>query len=93
MRALTFSSTAWRVLPTCIRLSLAKHLMLAKSAASRARRRARIFALSFLILFYITCAKCTTGDTLSGTSVQHAERTTVIRKAKLIFEDSKHLCQ
>ena len=29
--------------------------MLAKSAASRARRRARIFALSFLFLFYITC--------------------------------------
>ena len=28
--------------------------MLAKSAASRARHRARIFALSFLFLFYIT---------------------------------------
>ena len=38
--------------------------MLAKSAASRARRRARIFALSFLILFWITCTGSQLRDTV-----------------------------
>ena len=40
--------------------------MLAKSAASRARRRARIFALSFLFLFYITCVDLASTVRVSG---------------------------